>query len=441
MEPLDSHRLFPEEPIERIVRPLTRFVHVEAAGGIALLLASLTALAFANSPLADHYQAFWKAEVGVQFGSIEFEHSLKHLINDGLMVLFFFLIGLEVKREIVLGELRDLRIAMLPIVAAIGGMVMPAGVYLAVQWGQSGVRGWGIPMATDIAFVVGCMLILGSRVPRGLRVTLLSLAIADDIGAILVIALGYTEAIHFRWLGLGLAGIFLVSVLARLGTRSFGVYTIIGIVIWFAFHESGIHATIAGVILGLMTPAREYVPTGLLSRVLGQAHAIATGGDRHRRADRVRHLQLLIRETISPLEYLERSLHPWVSFVVMPLFALANAGVAIELSALSSGVGLAVALGLVVGKPLGIMVASWIAVRAGIARLPKGVTWLMMLAGGFLAGIGFTMSLFITALALPDKELQDFAKIGVLFGSTLSCLAGIGLLLLQPRARTPAGDE
>jgi NhaA family Na+:H+ antiporter len=294
-------------------------------------------------------------------------------------------------------------------------------------------------MATDIAFVVGCMLILGSRVPPGLRVMVLSLAIADDIGAVLVIALGYSEGLQFGWLASGLAGILLVAILARLGVRSFGVYTIMGIIVWFAFHESGVHATIAGVILGLMTPAREYLHTGRVAHLLKRARQVLSGSPKsaHDRADHVRRLQQLIRETISPLEYLERLLHPWVSFLVMPLFALANAGVAIEFSALTSKLGLAVAIGLVVGKPLGIMLASWLALKAGIARMPAGVTWPLLLAGSCLAGIGFTMALFIAGLAL-ERELLDVAKIGVLAGSALSAVLGMGLLALQPARRPDA---
>ena len=388
----------PRAPIDRLAGPFTRFLHVEAASGIVLLLFTAAALALANSPFAEGFLGIWKTQVGFEIGDFQMSHSLKHWINDGLMAVFFFVIGLEVKREIVLGELRDIRRAALPIAAALGGMVVPPAIYLSLQAGQPAEWGWGIPMATDIAFVVGCMAVLGSRIPHGLRVLLLSLAIADDIGAILVIAIGYTEAIHWGALAWGVAGIAGVSVLARLGVRSVGVYTVLGAGIWFAFHESGIHATIAGVILGLMTPARGYLSESLFGQILTRATQVIQGGGFEGlsdRAGRVRRFQQAAREPISPLEYLESSLHPWVAFLIMPLFALANAGVPFQLSDLGDPVALAVGISLVVGKPLGIVAFSALAVRLGLASLPEGVGWGALAGGGFLAGIGFTMALFI----------------------------------------------
>jgi NhaA family Na+:H+ antiporter len=370
-------------------------------------------------------------------------HPLYHWINDGLMVIFFFVIGLEVKRELVLGELRDIQRAALPIAAAIGGMVAPALIYLLLQAGQPGQRGWGIPMATDIAFVVGCMAVLGDRVPHGFRVMILTLAIADDIGAILVIAIGYTESINGMALGLGTAGIALISLLARLGVRSFFVYTLLGALIWLAFHESGVHATIAGVILGLMTPARAYLSETAVGEALAYAREVVVGGDAvHHPANEIRRVQRAAREAVSPLVYLEATLHPWVAFVIMPVFALANAGVSVKLGDLSERLALAVVLGLFLGKPIGIFAASWAAVKLGLARLPTGVSWGVLLAGGVLAGIGFTMSLFIAGLALPD-ELLSVSKIGVLSGSLLSAVVGMGMLLVQLRGRqrAPAGQS
>ena len=419
----------PEEPIQRIIGPLTRFLHVEAASGVVLLAATVVALVLANSRVSDEFLAFWQMEVGFRFGSFEFQHSLKHLINDGLMAIFFFVIGLEVKRELVIGELRDLRRAALPIAAAIGGMVVPAGLYLALELGQPGQRGWGIPMATDIAFVVGCMAVLGSRVPHSLRITLLSLAIADDIGAILVIAIGYTDHLSLSWLAAGFVGIAMVFGLSRLGVRSFAVYTALGVFVWFAFHESGVHATVAGVILGLMTPARSYVGTGLFGQILARAEQVVQGdweAEAHR-AERVRKFRHMARETIPPLEYLENTLHPWVGFAIMPVFALANAGVPIQISELGSRLSMAVMLGLVIGKPLGITLASWLAVKIGLARLPEGLNWKVIIAGGCLCGIGFTMALFIAELALSGDSL-DTAKIGILGGSLVSAVLGMILL-------------
>jgi NhaA family Na+:H+ antiporter len=416
---------------------LARFLHVEAVSGIVLLLFTAAALALANSTLADGFLGIWKISLGIEVGDFQLRHSLKHWINDGLMAVFFFVIGLEVKREIVLGELRDIRRAALPIAAAMGGMVVPAAIYLSLQAGQPAERGWGIPMATDIAFVVGCMAVLGSRIPHGLRVLILSLAIADDIGAILVIAVGYTEAIHWGALAWGVAGIAGVSALARLGVRSFGIYTVLGAGIWFAFHESGIHATIAGVAIGLMTPARAYLSESLFGQMLSRATQVVEGegfGSLSNRPDRVRRFRQAARELISPVEYLESLLHPWVAFLIMPIFAFANAGVPFELSDLGDPVALAVGISLVIGKPLGIVAVSALAVRLGLASLPEGVGWGALAGGGALAGIGFTMALFIAGLAL-DGEVLNAAKVGILAGSAVAAVAGMGILIavLSPK--------
>lgn len=420
------------EPIRRVTRALQRFIHIEAAGGVVLLICTVLALALANSPLSSKFLSIWKTELGFTLGAIEFSHSLKHWINDGLMAIFFFVIGMEVKREISLGELRNPRRAALPIVGAIGGMIFPAIIYLALQSGEPGMRGWGIPMATDIAFVVGCMAILGKRVPRGLRVTILSLAIADDVGAILIIAIGYTESINLFSLALGAAGIGAVLGLARLGVRHVTVYVIIGAMIWLAFHESGVHATIAGVILGLLTPTRSYGSRAVMGEAVGWLHRVfeRESYDSHKRPDAVRGAQKAIRETISPLEYLENILHPWVAFLIMPVFALANAGVPIVITDFAHPVALATAAGLVIGKPVGITAMAILATRIGIASLPESVTWRHIIGGGVLAGIGFTMALFIAGLAF-DGELLNAAKIGILGASALAAIAG--LVILAPR--------
>jgi NhaA family Na+:H+ antiporter len=430
MEHLDT--ALPEATIDRLTRPLARFVHVQAASGVVLFIASVVAIVLANTAWGEAVYHFWETPFEVVLGSFVFHSTVLHLINDGLMAIFFFVIGLEVKREIVSGELRDIRKAVLPIFAAVGGMIVPAGIYLAVVGTGEAHRGWGIPMATDIAFVVGCLAILGNRVPNSLRVMLLSLAIADDIGAILVIAIGYTESISWSWLVVGLLGIGLTSRLAVWGVRSFGVYTMIGAVIWFAFHESGIHATIAGVILGLMTPAQPLVDRGLAGRILDKAKSVLAGDDWDQlkyRAERVRTLERVARESISPLEYLESVLHPWVSFLIMPLFALANAGVALSGDSIGSQVSLAVFLGLVIGKPAGIVIFSLIAVALGFARLPERTTMRMFVGGGFLAGIGFTMALFIADLALSGDALNS-AKAGILLGSVAAAVIGSLLLAL-----------
>ncbi|MCG6156919.1 Na+/H+ antiporter NhaA [Rubinisphaera margarita] len=425
----------PKEPVHRFLKPLSRFLHVEASSGIVLLLCAVIALVAANSGVADQYLGFWKMHVGLTIGDFTLDHSLKHWINDGLMAIFFFVIGLEVKREIVMGELQDFRRAALPLVAALGGMVVPAGIFIAMQAGSPGQRGWGVPMATDIAFVVGCMAVLGRRVPAALRIILLSLAIVDDIGAIFVIAFGYTETIHWSWLILGLIGIGVVVLLQRLGVRSIGMYTLVGVLIWLGFHESGIHATIAGVALGLLTPARAYLERGIGGTLMHMASDVVHGedweADSHR-AKTVSKYRWLSRETISPLEYLIYVLHPWVAFVIMPLFALANAGVVLSLADIASSVSVAVIAGLVIGKPVGILLCSWVAVKLGIARLPADITWRHLAGGGFLAGIGFTMALFITSLAFADADLLRATKVGVLVGSLISAVVGMVILATAP---------
>jgi NhaA family Na+:H+ antiporter len=287
-------------------------------------------------------------------------------------------------------------------------------------------------MATDIAFVVGCMAVLGKRVPRSLKVLLLSLAIADDIGAILVIAIGYTESLNLNALLLAFVGLALVAVMSRVGVRSIGVYTLVGVGVWLGFHESGVHATIAGVILGLLTPVHHYMPTGTMGQLMARGRAVITGDWAREpdRATKLRRFQWAVREMISPVEYLENLLHPWVSFVIMPLFALANAGVPFEAADFGSPVALAVMAGLIIGKPVGILSFSWLSIRMGLAQLPGTVTWRQLLGGGFLAGIGFTMALFIAGLALNGEPLDE-AKVGILGGSAISAVVGI-LILLRP---------
>jgi NhaA family Na+:H+ antiporter len=340
-----------------------------------------------------------------------------------------------VKRELVVGELRDPRAAILPIAGAIGGMAGPACLYLALIGDAPGARGWGIPMATDIAFVVGCMAVLGRRIPHGLRVMVLSLAIADDIGAILVIALGYSSGIAWLPLALGLLGLGVVVLFERLGIRSFGIYTLIGIAVWVAFVESGVHATIAGVILGLLTPARPYLSQGAFAKSIERVAELLRGGrwSGGEGAARARALGRASREAVSPLEYLESLLHPWVSFVIMPIFALANAAVRVHAADLTDPVALAVGISLLAGKPIGIVASSWLAVAVGAARLPDGVSWASIAGGGTLCGIGFTMALFIANLALDGGALAA-AKVGILGGSAFAAAAG--MLLLFGTARS-----
>lgn len=421
-------------PVTRWLRPIVEFMHVQSASGIVLMAATLIALVLANSPWARAVHDFWEGTylvVGV--GDFVLDHSLEHWINDALMTLFFFVVGLEIKREIVAGELSDWQKALLPIVAALGGMAAPACIYIAIHWGKPTLSGWGIPMATDIAFVVGFLALLGPRVPHGLKVLLLSLAIADDIGATLVIAVAYTKGLSLAALAAGGAGFFLVIVLRWIGVRAIMVYAIVGAGIWIAFVKSGVHPTVAGVALGLLTPARPWlgdtVPIDMVADLFRRIGGYSSEGPASRPA-----------EPISPLDRLEGQLHPWVAFVIMPLFALANAGVHLEPGELGQPVALAVIAGLVLGKPIGIVLFCTAAVKLGIARMPAEIDGKILLGAGCLAGIGFTMSLFIASLAMTGAHLAE-AKIGILAGSGLSAAVGFGLLWRFLPAASRAGID
>jgi NhaA family Na+:H+ antiporter len=429
----------PKEPIDVILNPLSRFLHVESASGIVLFLATAIALALANSPLGDSFLSFWKIKIGFVFGNFEMKHSLQHWINDLLMAIFFFVIGLEVKRELVIGELRDMKRAALPIAAALGGMIAPAAIYLTMQIGSPGERGWGIPMATDIAFVVGCMAILGSRIPNSFRVLILSLAIADDIGAILVIAIGYTAHLDLYALLWGVFGILAFIVLMKIGVRNTFVFVVTALFVWYQIHASGIHATIAGVIIGVLTPLESWVSENRLNRIVQntmkflQGEGWQSSGERYQM---LRQMERATRKSISPLQRFETDLHPWVSFLIMPIFALANAGVPIQTDYFTDPIAIAIICGLLIGKPLGIFLFSFLSVKIGFAKLPEEIDWGVLIGGGFLAGIGFTMALFIAGLAL-DGTLLDAAKVGILVGSVLSAIVGVVLLrTLLPEKQT-----
>ncbi len=427
----------PIESIDKYIDPIKRFMHVESASGIVLLVATITALVLANSDLSDRYISFWNTTIGFKIGDFEMLHSLKHWINDFLMAIFFFVIGLEVKREIVMGELQDLKSAALPVFAAIGGMAVPAGLYFILLAGEPGARGWGIPMATDIAFVVGTLAVLGKRIPGKLRIFLLSLAIVDDIGAILVIAIGYTAQLDYLALFFGILSIGVFVLFQKIGIRNAAVYTFVALMIWFGFHESGVHATIAGVIVGILIPAKSWVSERRLSVMMQTTMGILRGEGWRSSKERYKILRMterVARKSVSSLERFENDLHPWVGFLIMPLFALANAGVTINFSGLTSAVAFAVIVGLFVGKPLGIVLFSWLAVRFKMAALPEGITWGVVLGGGFLAGIGFTMALFIAGLALNGSMLDD-AKLGILVGSLISAIFGV-LILIGKKSET-----
>lgn len=421
----------PPEFIHRFKDPLARFLKIEAGAGGILLLVTVIAVALTNSIWSEPFLSFWETHIGFHVGSLDMTRSLRHWINDGLMTLFFFVVALELKRELVLGELRSLRMAILPLAGALGGMLFPAMFFLVLMGGQPDRHGWGIVMATDTAFMIGCLALLGSRVPRSLRLFLLSLAIFDDIGAILVVAIGYGDTLNWTALGLSLVGFFVVAGAARIGTRSVPVYSCLGVIIWLCFDASGIHPTIAGVILGLMAPPYGWVSDDRLRSILGKVLSYPAGdhwsGDTPDRRD-LHQAGVAAREALSPVERLEMKLHPWVGFAIMPIFALANAGVVISRDALSQPLSLAIVAALVLGKPIGVFAMSWLAVRFRIATLFSNLTWPLIAAGGMLTGIGFTMSIFIAGLAFAPSSLSA-AKIGILTASVTSAIAGIIILI------------
>jgi len=434
----------PKEFVDRLTEPFSRFLRIESAGGAILLFSAVAALVLSNSPWAHFFLDAWETQVGLQIGTFEFGRSLRDWINDGLMTLFFFLVALELKRELVLGELHNPRVAALSIAAALGGMLVPAALYLILQWGQPGQHGWGTVMATDTAFVIGCLALLGSRIPQSLRVFMLSLAIVDDIGAILVVAIGYSSHIVWGALVLGALGVAVVRVMALIGFRGFPLYLLVGGFIWLAVDASGIHATITGVILGLMTPARRWVSDERLYAILDQvvAHPAGDVGSGHTKDRKTLQVaEVAAREALSPVERLEIVLHPWVGFVIVPLFAFANAGLPLSVGDLGNSVTVAVFVGFVLGKPIGVLTFSWLALRSNLAIRPADLSWRLLAGGGLLAGIGFTMALFIAKLAF-NESLLDSAKLGIFLASVFSAVAGLALLRWWPaREQHPEVDR
>lgn len=430
-----------------LLRPFNRFLNTQNLSGKLLLLATAAALIMANTPLKDLYEGFWATPLAFTFGEYTISNTLHHWINDGLMVIFFFVIGLEIKREILVGELSDWRKASLPLLAAFGGMIVPATIYLLINAGGSGQHGWGIPMATDIAFALGCLMVLGKRIPVSLKVFLLALAIVDDIGAILVIALAYTSDIIL--FPLILAGvIFTVLILLNyLGVRNTAPYAILGIFLWLAMLQSGIHATLAGVLLAFTIPARaifqpqEFIAetNKALEDFPEENFDLMCTNEDQRQA--VKNIEEAVNNIDSPLQRLEDALHPVSAGFIVPLFALANAGISLDgggfTSVMSSPVMLGIILGLVLGKQIGIMLFSYLGVRLKIAYLPKGTSWVGIYGVSCLAGIGFTMSLFITTLAFSSPQLIHEAKIGILCASILAAILGLTILHLA----FPSNDD
>jgi NhaA family Na+:H+ antiporter len=428
------------------LRPFQEFAAAGALGGVLLLACAVVALAWANSPWRESYFALWETKVAIGLAPRPITGSLHHWINDGLMAVFFLLVGLEIKREFLVGELASLRQAALPVAAALGGMIVPATIYALINRGGPAAAGWGIPMATDIAFALGVLAMLGRRVPIGLKVFLTALAIVDDLGAVAVIALFYTAGV--QWNALMLAGVVMVAlvVLNNRGVRALTPYLLFGLVLWAALLASGVHATIAGVLLALTIPSRTRINTAQFSE---RARSFIEEFDRAETGDlliitskgqqeAIHSFRALSEAVQGPLLRLEHSLHGVVTFAIMPLFALANAGVQVGAIApvLTDPATLGVAAGLLLGKPLGIYGFSRLAVRLGLARLPSEVSWSLLHGAAWLGGIGFTMSLFVAGLAFGAGSLNDAAKVGVLAGSTAAGI--VGLLLVRRGIAVPA---
>ena len=419
-----------------LLRPFHAFFALEAAGGIVLLACAAVAMVWANGPAADTYFALWRTPITVGGGPLVLSKPLLLWVNDGLMAVFFFVVGLEIKRELLTGELSSPRKAALPMIAAVGGMAAPAAIYAALNLGQPTLRGWGVPMATDIAFALGVLALLGRRVPVALRIFLAAFAIVDDLGAVVVIALFY--AAELSWASLGIAALVLAALVLvnRAGVHHAAVYGLLGLVLWVAVLKSGVHATIAGVLLAMTIPARRRIaPEAFLARGRELLDAFAKdssgSGPTEDQRDAAYSLEVACRQIEAPLTRMEHALHPWVAYAVMPVFALANAGVVVPAAfaaALGDRVTLGVILGLVLGKQAGVTLSCWLAVRLGAAALPTGATWRQLYGVAALGGIGFTMSLFVAGLAFPEPAALDAAKLGVLAASLISGVYGFAVL-------------
>ena len=430
-----------EDPIDRLLRPLDRFIRNQSVAGLALFLSAAIAVVLANSPWRDAYRGFWEHSIALQVGAFSLEYNLHHLINDGLMAVFFFVVALELKREFLAGELSDPRNAVLPLAASLGGMVFPALIYLAINHFQGpAVRGWGITMGTDTAFVLGLLALLGKRVPPAIKALFITVAVTDDIASVTVIALFYTSDISMVNLGIGAAFLAVLVGMNLLGVRNMTAYGVIGIAgLWTAFMLSGVHATVAGVLAALAIPVstkmkertyakkiRELVDafdrtkdTAAVTITSEQAHIIS----------KVKRFSTYAE---SPLQRLEQALHPWVAFLVLPLFALANAGIELPASlggAFSSPVTMGVMLGLVLGKPIGLLLLSWTLVKVGWGKLGTGVNWGHMVAISVLSGLGFTMAIFISELAFDSEAMRAEAKLGILFASVTAGIIGTWLFM------------
>ena len=423
-----------EKTFKKVATPFEHFIHAQTTTGLILMFMTIIALILANTALANEYADFFHTKITLAFGSFAMSHSLHHWINDGLMAIFFFMVGLEIKREILIGELSNIKVAILPILAAVGGMVVPALIYYFFNYGGEGAKGWGIPMATDIAFAISALVLLSKRVSTALVTFLVALAIVDDLGAVIVIAVFYTEQINFIPLSLAFASFLVMVSFNRFGIHSILAYFIVGLVMWFFMLESGIHATIAGVIAAMSIPSKpKIVPDSFTdqTKILLQKYDSYPPRQDHTINEKQKAILQNIKDKIdavgSPSASLEHSLHLPVSLLVIPLFALANAGISIDFSSISSTItepiSLGIIFGLIVGKVLGIAGVAWLAIKFKIAQLPLGSTMSQIFGVAFLGGIGFTMSIFVADLAFVGNEAFIFqAKVGIL---TASLFAGI----------------
>lgn len=428
--------------IEKILKPFQSFFQTEASGGILLLIFTGIALLWANLPFSESYFHVWHTNISIGIGSYTLSYSLHHWINDGLMAIFFFVVGLEIKREFLVGELSSFKKASLPVAAALGGMIVPALIYTIFNLGKQGESGWGIPMATDIAFVVGIMALLGRLVPLPLKIFVTALAIADDIGAVLVIAFFYTSDLSVNSLMIAFAVVIILFTLNKIGIRNLTVYSVLGFILWLAFLKSGVHATIAGVLLAFTIPSKpRFDPKQFLNKGEELIEEFKSAGklgnnllaDEDRQST-VQAIEVSCENVLTPLQRFEHKLTPWVSFLIMPLFALANAGVAFKgkiLNSLFDPISIGIILGLFFGKQLGIFIFTYLSVKFKIAEKPQAVSWKQFYGAGILAGIGFTMSLFISNLAFVNEELLDISKIGIIIASLISGVVGFILLKIK----------
>ena len=412
----------------RLLSPFLDFLKTEALGAILLASSAILALIWVNSPWSGSYESLWSARFAITVAGQSLDLDLRHWVNDGLMTIFFFVVGLEIKREITSGHLANRRAALLPVVAAIGGMAVPALIYLLVA-GQTAPRGWAIPMATDIALAIGVMSVAKGRTPASLRAFLLGLAIVDDIGAIVIIAVVYSSGVAFGWLTAAGVGIGMALLIRRTGVQSVLVYVVVGIAVWYALFEGGIHPTIAGVIMGVMAPTTARSESNFID---------IEEVDDFSRSDDGSTDDAKGKGSVSVVEWLEHVLHPWSSYFIVPVFALANSGIHVSIDGLRDAAGSAVTwgvfLGLLMGKPLGIILATKIAVRTGVADSPVGATGTHMLGAGTAAGIGFTVALFITELAFDNPVDRTNAKLAILLASVVAVIAALAILLTRKTA-------